>query len=326
MLVVDTDWKAPHNWNGWHWKPPIPGPAEGFVNWAHSEGLDVILNVHPSIERTDPTTRRRTSPPADCSDASGRCATFVQEAGVKCGGWDWARPAHVASYFALHEPFEAIGVDSWWLDWCCDDSRVSAPGLTPDTWINRLYADREAAQGDRWLPLSRIGGTFLDSSQAMNGAWAEHRDAIHFTGDTLDTWAMLEFQAKMTAAEGAGIGLPYVSHDIASFHGDRLPTPLYVRWMQLGAFQPILRPHSDHAPRLPFEYGGRAGKIAAEFIRLRESLVPYIYTTARESYDTGLPIDAADVPRLAEVERRLPVRLAVHVRLAAHVRGDHGRR
>ena len=84
--------------------------------------------------------------------------------------------------------------------------------------------------------------------------------------------------------------MPYVSHDIASFHGDRLPTPLYVRWMQLGAFQPILRPHSDHAPRLPFEYGGRAGKIAAEFIRLRESLVPYIYTAARESYDTGIPI------------------------------------
>ena len=290
VLVVDTDWKAPHNWNGWQWTPAYFPDPKRFVDWAHSKGLEVILNVHPSISTDDPSYPATNQAAGGLVDAGGRCAFFVQEEGVKCGGWDWARPAHIASYFALHAPFEAIGVDSWWLDWCCDDSRVSAPGLTPDTWINSLYADREREQGDRWLPLSRIGGTFLDSSQAMNGVWAEHRNTIHFTGDTFDTWEMLEFQAKMTAAEGAGIGMPYVSHDIASFHGDKLDARMYVRWMQLGAFQPILRPHSDHAPRLPFEYGGRAGNIAADFIRLRESLVPYIYTAARQAYDTGVPI------------------------------------
>ena len=101
---------------------------------------------------------------------------------------------------------------------------------------------------------------------------------------------MLDFQIRMTTAEGAGIGLPYVSHDIGSFQAQRLPPDMYVRWVQFGAFQPILRLHSDHGDRLPWEYGGRAERIASGFLRLREALVPYLYTAAREAYDSGLPI------------------------------------
>ena len=133
----------------------------------------------------------------------------------------------------------------------------------------------------------------FDYGSATAGAWAEHRSTIHFTGDTFATWEMLDFQTRFTAAEGAGIGLPYVSHDIGGFHGDVLPDDMYVRWIQSGFVQPILRLHSDHAPRLPWEYGGRAGRIAALFLRLRESLVPYLYTLAREAYDTGLPLARA---------------------------------
>ena len=63
-----------------------------------------------------------------------------------------------------------------------------------------------------------------------------------------------------------------------------------MRWVQLGAFQPILRLHSHHGRRLPWEYPRRADRIASEFLRLRESLIPYTYTLARQAYDSGLPI------------------------------------
>ena len=290
VLVVDTDFKSPHDWNGWEWTQVyFPNPAR-FVKWAHGKGLDVILNIHPSIATDDPNYLSTATAAGGLSDASNRCKRFVRDPNVTCGGWNWAQPDDVESYFALHAPFEADGVDSWWLDWCCDESRVDAPGVTPDTWINSLYALREQAQGDRWPVLSRIGGTYIDSSLPMIGVWAEHRNAIHFTGDTFDTWKMLEFQAEFTAAEGAGIGMPYVSHDVGSFNGDQLPPAKYVRWVQFGTFQPIFRFHSDHAPRLPWEYKGKARKIAAEFMRLREALVPYIYTLARDAFDTGMPL------------------------------------
>ena len=293
VLVVDTDYKSPRDWDGWQWAPVyFPNPSR-FLEWAHSKGLDVTLNVHPSISTDDPSYAATNAAAGGLSDGGDRCRVFIRDPAASCAVWDWAQRDDVGSYFALHTPFEAAGVDSWWLDYCCDESRASAAGLTPDTWINSLYAQRQRDRGLRWLPLSRIGSSMFDYPGATAGAWAEHRNAIHFTGDTFATWAMLDFQTRFTAAEGAGIGMPYVSHDIGSFNGAELPTDIYVRWIQSGLVQPILRLHSNHAPRLPWEYGGRAGEIASLFLRLRESLVPYLYTLARQAYDTGLPLARA---------------------------------
>ena len=290
VLIVDTDYKAPNPWNGWQWTPVFgPDPA-GFLKWAHSKELAVGLNVHPSITHADPAFAAADAAAGGLPTDSGRCQIHVHDTSAVCGVWDWARPEHVKSYFSLHEPFEAQGVDFWWLDWNNDESDAQAPGLTPDTWINALYAGRERARGLRWLALSRVGSSFWNYHAPMPGAWADHRYAIHFTGDTYPTWPMLDFQIRFTAAEGAGIGLPYVSHDIGSFHGEKLPSDMYVRWIQFGTFQPILRLHSDHGYRLPWEYGKRASRIASGFLRLRESLVPYLYTLARKAYDSGLPM------------------------------------
>ena len=294
VLVVDTDYKWPYDWDGWQWTPAFfPNPSR-FLNWAHSNGLDVTLNVHPSISIADPSYAAADANAGGLIDGGDRCRVFLRDPTASCGVWDWAQRDDAASYFKLHEPFELAGVDNWWLDYCCDESRASAPGLTPDSWINSLYAQRQENRGLRWLPLARIGSSMFDQAGSGGaGIWSEHRNAIHFTGDTFATWPMLDFQTRLTAAEGAGIGIPYVSHDIGSFNAKQLPNDLYVRWVQSGLVQPILRLHSNHAPRLPWEYDGRAGQIAALFLRLRESLVPYLYTLARQSYDTGLPLARA---------------------------------
>ncbi|HEY8000712.1 MAG TPA: TIM-barrel domain-containing protein [Solirubrobacterales bacterium] len=306
VLIVDTDYKSPRDWDGWQWTPVFFENPSRFLNWAHSQGLDVILNVHPSISTDDPSFATANAAAGGLIDGGDRCRVFIRDPAASCAVWDWARREHVASYFALHAPFEAAGVDSWWLDYCCDESRASAAGLTPDTWINSLYAQRERDRGLRWLPLSRIGSSMFDYTGASAGVWAEHRSAIHFTGDTFASWQMLDFQTRFTAAEGAGIGMPYVSHDIGSFNGNELPGDMYVRWIQSGLVQPILRLHSNHAPRLPWEYGGRPGEIASLFLRLRESLVPYLYTLARQAYDTGLPMARAmylEWPRIGDAYR-----------------------
>jgi Glycosyl hydrolases family 31/Domain of unknown function (DUF5110) len=290
VLVVDTDFKWPNPWNGWQWTPAFGADPAGFLDWAQSQGIDVALNVHPSISRSDPAFAAADSTAGGLGGDSGRCRVHLRDPNASCAVFDWARLEQAAAYFGLHAPFEQQGVDFWWLDWNNDESDARAPGLTADTWINSLYAARQAERGRRWLALSRIGSSFWNYHAAMPGVWAEHRSAIHFTGDAYATWPMLDFQIRMTTAEGAGIGLPYVSHDIGSFHGERLPSDMYVRWVQFGAFQPILRLHSNHGYRLPWQYGPRAERIASGFLRLRGALVPYLYSAAREAYDTGVPI------------------------------------
>ena len=328
-ISLDTDYKQVHDpagaaigsqiagapggnysWNGWDWNRTLyPDPA-GFFAWAHSQGLNVTLNVHPSIDSTDPqfaATQQRAGGGLKVDDG---CRLVQADPNGQCMVFDWTDPKQRDAYFALHDRFEKDGASFWWLDWCCDGSKADAPGLTPDTWINKLYFERQRARGSRWPAFQRIGGSFqlgFDGATG-NGALAEHRYTMQFTGDTCGTWPLLAFASEFTAAE-ASIGLPYVSHDIGTFHAvsptgvcdknlspiltpreNSLPDDMYVRWVQLGTFQPILRLHSHHGKRLPWEYPGRAGDIAASFLRLREALVPYLYSLASVARDTGVPM------------------------------------
>ena len=146
---------------------------------------------------------------------------------------------------------------------------------------------------------------------------------MHFTGDSRPTWQMLDFQTRLTTAEGA-IGLPYVSHDIGSFKGRHLADDMYVRWVQFGAFQPINRLHSDHGDRLPWEYPGKAQRVATEFLRLRGRLVPFLYTLARRVARHRRADGARHVPALARLRRRLPPRPPVHARARRAGRAGRG--
>ena len=331
-LSVDTDFKRvheevgsaiaaqvvgapgePYSWNGWDWNLELYPDPKRFLAWADGEGIEVGLNIHPSINSRDPrfeATQQRAGGKLQPSDT---CRVVQADPQGTCMVFDWSDPAQLDAYFALHKPFEADGTDFWWLDWCCDGTRADAPGLTPDTWINRLYFERQRARGSRWPAFQRIGGSYQAgfAGRVGNGAFAEHRYTLQFTGDTCATWPQLAFASEFTAA-AASIGLPYVSHDIGTFfsespqgvcdpaispyvaaHENSLSPEMYVRWVQLGAFQPLDRLHSHHGRRLPWEYEDPARTIAAKFLRLREALVPYLYTLAREAHDTGLPMARA---------------------------------
>jgi alpha-glucosidase (family GH31 glycosyl hydrolase) len=86
-------------------------------------------------------------------------------------------------------------------------------------------------------------------------------------------------------------GMPYWGTDISGFHGAGSDA-LYTRWFQFGAFTSIFRPHKENLcnckPTSPALRGNKASNLF--YTRLRYALGPYLYTTAREAYETGLPI------------------------------------
>ena len=169
-------------------------------------------------------------------------------------------------------------------------------GVTPDAWIDHLYAQEMDNLGQRGFVLARIGGSNADPEEVYPaGPWSAHTSAIAFTGDAWGTWNTLAPEAALVPAE-ATIGEPYVSSDIGSYLGPPPtqsgadPPDLYDRWVQLGTFQPILRLHSNNEDRLPWQYPQPVQAITDSFLRLRESLLPYTYTLAAEAHQTGLPM------------------------------------
>ncbi|MEU9245784.1 TIM-barrel domain-containing protein [Streptomyces sp. NPDC048385] len=308
VLVTDTDFKSPSTWSGWNFDPAKFPDPKAFFDWSAGEGLYNTLNVHPSILGSDPQFA------AAQATAKGKLRQGGCAAGPDCYVFDFGDPDQLKAYLDLHRPMDRAGNDFWWLDWCCDASRSSQAGVTPDAWINQKYADLTAETGSRGFVLSRAYGSLQAGGYSggvglPTGPWADKRSTLHFSGDTTSNWGTLRAEIGYTPGESAATGLAAVSHDIGG-HNDpygipgsetytsggqthrttRLPDDLYARWVQFGTFQPIDRLHSNHSDRLPWQYGSAARQSAEKFLRLRESLVPYTYTLAQEANATGTPI------------------------------------
>ncbi|WIE66155.1 glycoside hydrolase family 31 protein [Curtobacterium sp. MCLR17_036] len=306
VMAIDTDYKigSPTNegdskWDGWSVDPArIPDMTSLLADW-HAEGIHNTLNIHPSISSKDPKfAEAQATAKGKLTKGDGDRYLF-----------DWSDPDQLEAYFDLHGSMQPEGVDMWWLDWCCsENSKYSANGVTPDAFINQQYAKYTDEQlGGRGLAFSRAYGSLTaggyGNPQAVpTGPWADKRTTVHFTGDTTSSWDMLLAEVGYTPGESAATGLASVSHDIGGHNGaqygiegaeegtTQLPEDLYARWVQLGAFQPIDRLHSNHSDRLPWQYPAAAEASAKQFLNLREALVPLTYTLAAQATETGTPI------------------------------------
>jgi alpha-glucosidase (family GH31 glycosyl hydrolase) len=159
------------------------------------------------------------------------------------------------------------------------------PGLDPLWLLNHFHfldSARPTPDGTAKRPLtfSRYAGV------------GSHRYPIGFSGDTVITWASLDFQPYFTAT-ASNIGYGWWSHDVGGHFFGYKDDELAVRWTQFGVFAPITRLHSSDSPfntREPWRYGARARRIMTRFLRLRHRLVPYLYTMNRRAHGDGEPL------------------------------------
>ena len=100
------------------------------------------------------------------------------------------------------------------------------------------------------------------------------------------------FAPQVTIMLNSGLsGLGYMSHDVGGFAVDPdhpRDGELYIRWLQLGLFSPMLRTHSQ-AIAEPYNYK-EYGDLPLRIIRERYAWLPYNYTLAYENASTGLPL------------------------------------
>jgi alpha-glucosidase len=182
------------------------------------------------------------------------------------------------------EPLEADGADFFWLDWQQWLMAKGVSGLSNTFWLNHLFATHDA---------NRRNGEKRPIIYHRWGGLGSHRYQIGFSGDGRVSWSMLEAIPWFTAS-ASNVGYGYWGHDLGGHMKpegeDGANGELYTRWMQTGVFTPIFRTHTTKDRRLE----RRIWKFADHFLTLREAfrlryrLAPYIYTAAREAYDTGV--------------------------------------
>ena len=100
------------------------------------------------------------------------------------------------------------------------------------------------------------------------------------------------YQPQVTIMLNSGLsGLGYMSHDVGGFAVDPANPrdgELYIRWLQLGLFSPVLRTHSTYQAE-PYNYK-EFGDLTLRLIKSRYTWLPYNYTLAFENAKYGLPL------------------------------------
>lgn len=112
--------------------------------------------------------------------------------------------------------------------------------------------------------------------------------------DVTDGWDNLANQIPVGLSAGMGL-IPFWTSDISGYCGDITDynafAELYIRWLEFGIFNPLSRAHHEGNNAVePWLFGKEAERIAKKSIEFKYQLHPYIYTYAREAYDTGIPI------------------------------------
>jgi alpha-glucosidase len=116
------------------------------------------------------------------------------------------------------------------------------------------------------------------------------RYAATWTGDNSSTWNHLRMTTPMLESLGLS-GFAFTGADVGGFAGTP-PIDLLTKWLEVAAFQPIDRDHTEKGTgdQEPWVGGPEQEAIRRRFIEERYRLMPYLYTLAEEASRTGLPM------------------------------------
>jgi len=277
VLILDMEWHK-EGWGHWEWNEKFyPYPA-AFFKWCRQRGLAVSLNDHPLDVRRDDC---HFQPYLDKAGTEARVRNAeYQKKPVDMIDINICNKTEANAFLEVcHKHIVEQGMSFWWNDGC----KGVLNGAINQLVANKVFFEEVKSGENRGMLLARYGGL------------GSHRYGAFFTGDTLSCWEILATQCEFNVRAGQ-VGVAYVSHDIGGFFtGGKvklLDSNLYLRWLQFGVFNPVFRFHSapGSGSRKPWDYGDRCNAIAKRWLRVRNSLIPYLYTAARRHHDTGIPI------------------------------------
>ena len=199
---------------------------------------------------------------------------------------------------------ENMGIDAWWMDSTEPDHLdFKDSDLEVETGFGSFRRLRNA------YPIASVEGIYDKQRQLTEDrrvmiltrsayAGQQRTGANTWSGDVNSSWRSL--RAQVPAGLGFALtGNPNFNTDCGGFFPggyNRRGAPatcaqnprfqeLYVRWLQYGAFCPMMRSHGESSRREIWEFGEPGSPVyeaIAKTIRLRYSLMPYIYSTAWE--------------------------------------------
>jgi oligosaccharide 4-alpha-D-glucosyltransferase len=304
-VILDLFWFGPdikgHLGNlDWD-RNAFPDPEKMIADFK-AKGVNTILITEPFILRTSKRWDEALANNALARDASGAPKTFDFYFG-NGGLVDMFDPTASKWFWSKNRALLDQGVAGIWGDLGEPEAHPSeiihAPGWGADEVHNAYGHQWARIMAENWKKAFPDQRPFLMMRSGFAGT--QRYGIIPWSGDVSKSWAALQAQIEI-ALQMSVLGLAYSHSDLGGFvsldpsSSDPDATvpfdkELYIRWLQFGAFQPVFRPHSqEQLPSEPVFQDVQTRDIVRRYIRARYRLLPYLYTTAWQNSQSGMPL------------------------------------
>lgn len=281
----------------------------------HAMGLQSIISIWPRFEKASRYFNELDSKGYLLKNKEGQTQDGLPYRNDRTGGLiDSTNPA-ARKWFWEHARDGVIsqGFDYPWLD-------ETEPDLVPDGMFFSI------GSGDRYrnvYPLVHVEGVaeglkaYRPNKRSLILARAaylgsQRTGGLFWSSDINPSWDALQRQIP-TGLNMTASGIAYWGNDIGGWQWlpsttSALKTPLldpsdarevvgnfhdypelFTRWFQYGTFLPTLRIHGMRPQNELWSFGKQAEAVLAQYDRFRYQLIPYIYSHAKITFDTGAP-------------------------------------
>ena len=307
-IVLDWSYWPQDAWGSHDFdKDNFPDP-DGMVKHVHDQHAQIMISVWPKFY---PTTAHYKE-----LDAAGH----MYRRNVEVGELDWIGKGYLNSFYdpyskeaqdifwrQVNAKLNSKGFDAWWLDASEPDlhsnidigerkARTTPTAFGPSIEYFNSYplvhsegvyrGSREVDPDKRVFILSRA--FFAGQQRAASAFWS---------GDIVPRWD--DMREQISGLVNASMaGAPNVSFDIGGFSPEKRYESqdpahlaewreLSLRWFQYGAFVPVFRLHGQFPYREIWEIAPEGTPHYDSFVhylKLRYSMLPYIYTLAADTW------------------------------------------
>jgi len=226
------------------------------------------------------------------ADSTGKAPQEVKIWVGEGGMFDVSNPDTRAWLANRYKSLTDMGVSGWWGD-------LGEPEVHPETGLHsngltaRLYHNQ---YGNDWSEIiselfaKEYPDTRLLTMMRGGTTGLQRYSVFPWSTDVSRSWGGLQPQVTIMLNSGLS-GLGYMGHDVGGFAvdpGNPEDAELYVRWLQLGTFSPMLRTHAQFKAE-PYHYP-QYEPIIKQLILDRYRWLPYNYTLAYENASKGWPL------------------------------------
>ncbi len=288
VFHFDCFWMEGFEWCNFTWDPNTFPDPEGMLKRYHDRGLKICVWINPYIGQKSPLFQEGMEHGYLVKKVNGDVwQTDMWQAGM--GLVDFTNPEAVKWYQDKLKALLDMGVDCFKTDF---GERIPVKdiayhdGSDPVKDAQLLHLTCTTRQSlNCWNRERGEGEAVLFARSATVGG---QQFPAHWGGDCSASYPSMAETLRSGLSLACG-GFGFWSHDISGFE-NTAPADIYKRWCQFGLLSSHSRLHGSSSYRVPWLFDEEACAVLRKFVKLKCSLMPYLYRQAVLAHEEGTPM------------------------------------